>query len=521
MKKNTLKSSLFLVFTIFSLFLGAQTTAPDEDTGAYTTCNPEGANATRTSDDLPNPVNVGTIDDRSCYANYKESTINTTVWGIYNITEGSNNQDTNGLQPRIERSLTRSQTTGVGSYARFTGTVRILEVGKTSSFGNDGTYMMQAKGRHTGGGGSPDPAICLFLARPVYGPDGNGNQVQVSFDVYREQINFRGGSGGSGRQEVFLINIQKNVPTDIELEVGFREDPNNASKKIHYADAVIAGQAFNFNIPEPERGLESGIRYGAYRIKGGRGQIRWANTTYEKVDKVNDGNPPDPTQEVFSMKNVATGKFLTDSGVSAMPVTMSDSDGGQNTHWTFVESGAFFNIDSETYGILRAPGSSGPGGAYVVVSTASTSPSVDSDKVWTIYYNESDDTYRYESGNSGRFLYHEANGNVTHIVATNTDDRSKWQAISKSALSVSDAAFRSPSIKIYPNPAEDDFTIKFENIVEADVKIYNMLGKLVFEGSTTKGSIQIRNQKSFVSGLYLVKALANDSKVFKAKLVIK
>jgi hypothetical protein len=43
----------------------------DEDTGPYTTCNPDGENATRTSNDLPNPVNVGTIDDRSCYANYK------------------------------------------------------------------------------------------------------------------------------------------------------------------------------------------------------------------------------------------------------------------------------------------------------------------------------------------------------------------------------------------------------------------------------------------------------------------
>ena len=73
MKKNTFKFILFICFAFFSLSLSAQS---DEDTGAYTTCNADGENASRTSNDLPNPVNVGTIDDRSCYANYKESNIN-------------------------------------------------------------------------------------------------------------------------------------------------------------------------------------------------------------------------------------------------------------------------------------------------------------------------------------------------------------------------------------------------------------------------------------------------------------
>jgi hypothetical protein len=281
MKKFSFKSLLFFGFALFSLFLTAQTTAPDEDTGPYTTCNPEGANATRTSDDLPNPVNVGTIDDRSCYANYKESTVNGTVWGNYNITYNSNNQDSNGLQPRIERSLSRSQGTGVGSYARFTGTFRILEVGDAGSFSQDGSYIAQAKGKHTGGGGSNDPAICLYLAKAVYGTGLNAGK-QVAFDIYAERILYRGGEG-SGREVVLLKRVNKNDEIGFELEVGFREDPNDATKKIHYCDAVIGGEAFNWNIPEPNRGVESGIRYGAYRIKGGRAQIRWANTTYQKL----------------------------------------------------------------------------------------------------------------------------------------------------------------------------------------------------------------------------------------------
>lgn len=259
---------------------------PGEDTSTSLECTNEGRNTSRTGADIPNSVNVGTIDDRSCYSDYSEITFDGTVYGVYNITTGSNHMDApNTLQPRIERSLARANKTGVGTYVKFTGTVVILETADTENGTRTGTYIMQTKGKHTGGGGSADPAICLYLARPVYGINSDGERVQVSFDVYREQINFRGGSGGNGRQEVFLTNIKKGVPTEIELEVGFRADPTDSSKKVHYSDAKIGGEDFNWNIPEPERGTQSGIRYGAYRVWGGRAQIRWANTTYQKVEK--------------------------------------------------------------------------------------------------------------------------------------------------------------------------------------------------------------------------------------------
>lgn len=259
-------------------------TIADEDTGPYTTCNADGENATRTSYDLPNPVNVGTIDDRSCYANYKESIVDDIKWGIYNITHGSNNQDApNTLQPRIERSLSSAQSTNIGTYVKFTGTLRILEVGDAGSFNQDGTYIAQAKGKHTGGGGSPDPAICLYLAKPVYGTGSNAD-MQVAFDIYAERILERGGEG-SGREIVLLKRVNKNDKINFELAVGFREDPNDATKKIHYCDAIIGGETFNWNIPEADRATESKIRYGAYRVRGGRAQIRWANTRYDKVEK--------------------------------------------------------------------------------------------------------------------------------------------------------------------------------------------------------------------------------------------
>ena len=494
--------------------------APDEDTNSDLTCPASGIyqNDDTRNVDIPNSVNVGTADDRSCYSDYSESNVYGKTWGIYNITDGSNHWDGSTLQPRIERSLPRSTETGVGSFAKFNGTFRILEVGDTSGTSNDGTYIAQAKGKHTGGGGSNDPAICLYLAKPVYGTGVNEDK-QVAFDIYAERILIRGGEG-SNREIVFLKRVEKNVETTFEMKVGFAEDPSDSSNKIHYCNAIIGGEEFNWNIPEPERGTESGIRYGAYRVKGGRAQIRWANTTYQKVE-VSDNGGSGPSDDIFRFRNVATGEFLTDAGSSATPVTMTNSGEPTNTHFTFVQSGALYNIDSETNGVLRAPGSGGPGGAYVVVSTTKASPTTDADKLWTVHHNTTDDTYRFESGTSDRYMYHDANGTVTHVPVAETDTRSVWEAIPTSqSLSVEDNELTTASLKVYPNPAENRFTIALNNIERADVKIYNMLGKLVYEKSTN-GEIKIENDRNFTPGVYMIKVISNDDKTYHSKLIIK
>ena len=496
--------------------------APDEDTSTDLNCLSSGEfqNDNTRNVDIPNSVNVGTVDDRSCYSDYSESSVNGKTWGVYNITAGSNHWDGATLQPRIERSLPRSGETGVGSYARFTGTFRILEVGDTGSFSSSGSYLAQAKGKHSGGGGSSDPAILLYRAHPVYG-DGVNAGKQVAFDIYAERILERGGEG-SGRETVFLKRVNKNEEVDFVLEVGFRQDPNDISKKIHYCDAIIGGEAFNYNIPEPERGLESGIRYGAYRVKGGRAQFRWANTTYQKVEVEDTGDTFTPSDDVFRLRNVATGQFLTDAGSSATAVSMTNSGEPTNTHWTFVESGSYFNIDSQVGGILRAPGSGGPGGAYVIVSTTKAPPASDTDKTWTIYHNQSEDTYRFESRTAGRFLFHNADGSVTHSIASADDDRSKWEAIPTSqSLSVSDNLLDNASLKVYPNPAKNIFTIALSNISEADVIIYNTFGKVVYKEKTNTGDIKFDNNNNLTPGIYLIKAISGDSKVYHTKLIIR
>lgn len=246
----------------------------DELTGDYTVCNEGFSNPNRLSPDIENPVNVGDIDDRTCYSNYSEVDYNGKTWGMYNITDGSNHLDGTRLQPRMERALRRVNGSAIGSFIKFNGTVRILEVGDHENEFLDGTYFMQVKGQHEGNTVG-DPAICLYLAKPVI-----ENGKQVSFDIYREQIKYRLGSGKDGRDLIFLTNVKKNQEVEVQLVGGFRMENG---EKVHYADAIIDGKVFNWNIPEPERGTQTKIRYGAYRVKAGRAQIRWADTTFERL----------------------------------------------------------------------------------------------------------------------------------------------------------------------------------------------------------------------------------------------
>ncbi|GAL67217.1 streptococcal hemagglutinin protein [Jejuia pallidilutea] len=242
--------------------------------------------------------------------------------------------------------------------------------------------------------------------------------------------------------------------------------------------------------------------------------------------EVKEVDKSDLTNDVYRLQNVATGQFLTDSGVSATPVTMNDSGEEQEKHWTFVKSGTYYNIDSEAFGILRATGPTFSAGAYAVVSTGKSAPAGDTDKVWTIHYNELDNTFRFESRNNKRYLYHAANGNVTNVAVddTNTEElnRTKWKAISTSAsLSISDTELKSPSIKIYPNPAEDKFTIAFNNINTVKrVDVFNILGRLVYQNSPKRNILEVESN-GFEIGVYLVKVFSIDNKVFHSKLIIK
>lgn len=233
----------------------------------------------------------------------------------------------------------------------------------------------------------------------------------------------------------------------------------------------------------------------------------------------------DLTKDVFRLRNVATGEFLADEGGWANPLSMKDSGEDTNTHWTFVttiiEGVEYYNIDSETNGIIRATNNtfSNP---YSVVSTGKASPADDADKRWLVHYYEADATYRFESNNNSLFLYHDQDGGVYNKNVPESDDRSVWKAISTSEiLSATDKEILQSSVIIYPNPAKDKFTIAFKNLNEVRVEMYNVLGEVMYSATTNKNSIEIGPENNFKSGIYIVKVLADNQKIYVSKLFIK
>ncbi|ANW95861.1 hypothetical protein AXE80_06010 [Wenyingzhuangia fucanilytica] len=224
------------------------------------------------------------IDDRTCFADYSQTTFNNRTYGVYKIAAGTNHID--DLQPRIERTTPsiNSNDIGDGSYVRFTGYVTIKRAGHLSdSYDRDdirdksGTYIAQAKGKHSGGGGSADPAICLIVAKPIF-----SGSTQVSYDIYREEITERGGSGVTGRQLVYLTNIPANTRKFFKIENGFT---GSGTSRRHYVNVRIGATDYNWDVPSPERALQAKIRFGAYRCHGGEAEILWdgVNKVVKKV----------------------------------------------------------------------------------------------------------------------------------------------------------------------------------------------------------------------------------------------
>jgi|GEM_PF-2399601 len=321
-----------------------------------------------------------------------------------------------------------------------------------------------------------------------------------------------------------------NVPEDgtYPLEI-FVATPNTTGRKLKIMKgATLLKSVTLTKTPNLTRFLSTKttitLQKGVQKIRV-VGEVGGFNFDRMKIgNATSGGGGNEGSDDVFWFRNVATGKFLGEGSSSAQPVIMHDAAGNSSRQWemTEVPNTEFINIDNMQSGIIRATGDAFPAGSFLVVTTTKPSPAADGDKVWTSHYNQADNTYRFEAGNSGRFLYHDANGTVITKTAEDTDARSKWQVSPTSQpLSVISEELLDSSVEIYPNPAKDTFTIALHNLNNAKVQIYNILGKVVYENSTSNGAIEIKSGHNLPSGIYLVKALADNNKVYHTKLIIK
>jgi len=90
--------------------------------------------------------------------------------------------------------------------------------------------------------------------------------------------------------------------------------------------------------------------------------------------------------------------------------------------------------------------------------------------------------------------------------------------------STTDLINNESGIKIFPNPARDAFTLRYELSESAtvDIEAYDMLGRkqeTIFRGLQTSGIQEIEKSHNWTSGIYIIRMEVND-KVFSQRLVI-
>lgn len=306
-------------------------------------CTSEGSNSTRdytvTNDFNDTGVSVSkTIDDRTCAYNYMQAEGDGIRYGVYRIKANSNHidddrADGSQLQPRIERASKTINTTTDGSYVRMSGYVTIHRAGHASSSlsksevnNPSGTYIMQAKGKHDGA--TSDPAICLLVAKPNF-----SGSTQVSYDIYREQIRFRGGSGANGRDLVYLTNIPANTRRFIRMENGFR------ANRQQYVNIRIGGTDYNWDVPG-NTGTQAKIRWGAYRCKGGEADIWWdgLSQTFNEAPAPSNNNSSggnwDPANSI-----TRSATMYASSSWSGSYSPAKGADGNWNSRWASSTNG--------------------------------------------------------------------------------------------------------------------------------------------------------------------------------------
>ena len=123
--------------------------------------------------------------------------------------------------------------------------------------------------------------------------------------------------------------------------------------------------------------------------------------------------------------------------------------------------------------------------------------------------------WSWSNGSTANELIVKETGNYYAVLVNGCGEHFITDTITITAdlcMSVAEHKQTTPKWKMYPNPAANEFTITLKNIDKANLKVYDMLGKLVLEEVIENGAQQIQTH-SLKAGTYLIK-LQNGEQFF-------
>ncbi len=304
-------------------------------------------------------------------------------------------------------------------------------------------------------------------------------------------------------------NIGETIPISADAV-----DENGSISKVEF---LLNGAIFGEDTTEPYALDWIPTTEGAYDIQAVAYNASNATVNSTEITvNIQVFDPTDLTGDIYRIKNFVTGKYLHSVGADVVEADDGTNVAPGDKEWEFVPAGAYYNIESKRSdrGILRSAGNP----ANDIINTGFAAPREDSDKQFTVTYNSNDGTYQFETRNGSNYIYHNANGIIEHV--GNTDDRSKW-IVESTTLSTSEVKADAFSAKIFPNPANNEFTILLNGVNKANIVINDMLGKVIYQNSINSNRIEIENNGRFKSGLYIIKVVDDNQRVFHAKLMIR
>ncbi|WP_298551312.1 BNR-4 repeat-containing protein [uncultured Algibacter sp.] len=321
-------------------------------------------------------------------------------------------------------------------------------------------------------------------------------------------------------QEPFRVSLtspSNSESFDIGETIQISADAVDENGSISKVEFWVNGTYFSEDNSEPYSVDWTPTEVGGYTIQAIAYNAS-AETVNSSIITVNTKvfDPNDLTGDIYRIKNFVTGKYLHSVGSDVVESDTGTNVASGDKEWEFVKAGNFYNIESKRAdrGILRAAGNP----PNDIINTGFGAPREDGDKQFNVVYNAADNSYQFRTPNNVNYIYHNANGIIEHVA--NSDDRSKW-IVESTTLSTPKLEPNPFLARIFPNPATNSFTVLLNDANKANIIINDMLGKVIYQNAIHSNRIEIENNGRFKSGLYIIKVVDHNQRIFHSKLIIR